>query len=247
MNTRKVLLLPDLLLALITALLFFGVVYLNDLAFIFSQLELQADYFLRTLLADTPKLIQLAVTGGIALAINIAAGLSLISTRLVLVDAALKKKKLTFLAAYKKSHALFVRLFGVKALLLLLFGLMFSLGAVLAVAYPAALLVTLAVTFLVLLYLKLLFLFVYPVLVRKNKGAVDTLKLTAAYFNAHRKHALFTLLLLIFVAFVLQIFTGVLSVLAEPIALLATLMGIVSFFVNIVTGVWSTVFLFDQY
>ncbi len=244
---HKQLLLPDFFLAIVTAFFLFGVVYLNDLQTLFTGLESQAEFMLRSLIESTPQFVQLLATGVVAIVVNIWVGIVLVATRLVMVNDVLQKKKTSFLSAYKRAHKYFLKLFLVRFCVLFLVFLAVLLGGVLLYANRSFTIPVVLIGIVFLLFVKLAFLFVDPILIRKKKGVFGTLKAAHQYFMKKSKYTILVLLTTFLVGLAVQVPISVISEVVAPVIVLSFVMVAVTFLANIVVTVWSTLFLFDKY
>lgn len=251
--THASLLLPDALLIAITSLLFFGVIYLNDLQSLFTLAEAEFQLLLRDFLSETPRVVQLIVSALIALALNVFVGLTLVAARLEMIQSVLVKKPVSFFVAYQKGRRLLWRLFGVKFLTTLLYvvvGLVFLgiffrfFGPGPASTAPSfAFFIFLFVALVLFLLLKLLFLFVYPHLLYQKKPIWATLRSTTQYALAHKQHVVFVGLVILACNLAVQVVLSLFS----SLAFLTTISGLVGLLVGLILTVWSTLFIFVQY
>src|SRR3989338_3746562 len=200
---------PDLLLFLLSFGFLIAYLSLNNLLSPLFQINKAAAFStaIKTLVQSTPSLLRFIISTSVLVFLHLIFGISLISTRFILLRHYLHGKKTTFISAFKEAQTYFWNVFFIKLVLFFLYLIPITLFfAVILVSRKESIL-PYAFTLLALFWLiiKFLSLFAYPILYLEQKS-VRALLTSFKYAFNKKKHVVLTLLFLTLVSFFLNLF-----------------------------------------
>ncbi|HLD10748.1 MAG TPA: hypothetical protein VJB89_01590 [Candidatus Nanoarchaeia archaeon] len=193
---NKKLWIPDIILVLITLILTFLLVYINNLSHIFNinSFDLIKAEFTK-IMNNTPDLIKLMITSLIAILISLLAGISLIATKYTLIKETIANKKFKLKEIIKQSKKFIPGLIKLKICIIILYLIPLLIVGYLAFFKSLELISTLIIILLFLFY-SLAFLFIDPILFYGEKRTFKILKQSYLIFKKTPKKTIIILIIL---------------------------------------------------
>ena len=195
----------------------------------------------------------------IALVLAFLVNLGITSIRFVLIKKTMKNKKLNLYESYKESHLYIWKIFFIRLFLALLYlvplaALIFILNF-LKFEISFILTMVLLLSSLFLIYLNSVFVFVYPILVLKNKKTAFAIKESYLYFKKNKAKCFFTFLFVSIISYSLSliinfivIYSGI--IVYDSYSILGYIVSIawlIKSILNSPINVWQDLYIFGKY
>ncbi|MFA4886640.1 MAG: hypothetical protein WC595_00340 [Candidatus Nanoarchaeia archaeon] len=251
---------PDLLLFLISIGVLIGYLALNNLLSPLFQINKAAAFSgaIKTLVQSTPSLLRFIISTSVLVFLHLIFGISLISTRFVLLKYYLQGKTIDFIPALKEGQRYFWNVFFIKLFLFFLYLIPLTLFFTLILFTKKESILPFVFTILALLWLiiKALALFSYPILYLEQKS-VRAVLTSFKYALAKMKHVVLTLLFLTIISFFLNLFLTLIPQAWIALAVATNLLSTIAIFSliyllllrisTIIYSIFESAFLFETY
>lgn len=249
---------PDLILFIITVLLSFLFLHLNGLTSIFTGQISLFNSKMKSIVSSGPLLIKFFVSLFVVLVINLLVGLNVVSLRLAIINNLTKNKSVKFFKSWKESRRFLIPIFLLKFSLVVVYMVPIVILLLISLAYKPLFLFMIILMVVIFVMFKVIFLFIYPILFSKNlRNPIRVMKESIKYFEINKIHTIISGFLVVLVSLIFGIITNLFPALWINLSVYSNLLDytlfvsiiylIVKTLLDITIGLWSMIFIFNNY
>ncbi len=266
---NKILFFPDLLFYLFSLIIGYYFLHFNGLLLNFNFDYTFLTARIKEIISNSPSFIKLVYSAVAFILFSIILGIGTTTLKKVMISTLTKNKKIKLSESYKSSSKFWFRLFLLRFILsflvLFVFFIFFIIGVIIVkfrTSLPILWMALLGLLFILLvlssLYLKLIFLFVDPIMFLGNKSVFNSIKVSIDYFKINRKNVYMTFLitlaismgagLVIFIIFKMFDLFSVLILSKNSILFaISLIIGLIKYIITISFELFNEIFLFKNY